>query len=92
MTSPAARTATAATEAELPAPGISPTPTGPIPVPRAGDPRLDVPAVTQALLGSWPEVRRTARERARRRVRAREGERPARASTSTLARPTRGRT
>ena len=42
------------------------TPTGPIPVPPAGTPRLDVEAVSTALLGRWAEVRRTARERAAR--------------------------
>ena len=42
------------------------TPTGPIPVPPAGTPRLQVEAVSPALLGRWAEVRRTARERAAR--------------------------
>ncbi|GAA1720048.1 acyl-CoA dehydrogenase [Brachybacterium phenoliresistens] len=40
-------------------------PTGPIPVPAAGAPRLDVDAVAEALLGDWAELRRAARERAR---------------------------
>ncbi|MCG7308717.1 acyl-CoA dehydrogenase [Brachybacterium sp. ACRRE] len=44
----------------------SATPTGPIPVPRDGDPRLDVDAVTRALLGKWAETRLEARERAAR--------------------------
>ncbi|GAA1329264.1 acyl-CoA dehydrogenase [Brachybacterium rhamnosum] len=42
------------------------TPTGPLPVPPAGGPRLDVEAVSAALLGRWAEVRREARERAAR--------------------------
>ncbi|MFC0673074.1 acyl-CoA dehydrogenase family protein [Brachybacterium hainanense] len=40
-------------------------PTGPIPVPAAGAPRLDVPAVAEALLGDWAQARRASRERAR---------------------------
>ncbi|MDN5688912.1 MAG: acyl-CoA dehydrogenase family protein [Brachybacterium sp.] len=44
----------------------SATPTGPIPLPPRGANRLDVEAVTEALLGSWAESRRTARERAAR--------------------------
>ncbi|MFC7465937.1 acyl-CoA dehydrogenase [Brachybacterium sp. GCM10030252] len=41
-------------------------PTGPIPVPPEGSARLDVEAVSEALLGRWAETRRTARERAAR--------------------------
>lgn len=59
MTAPAAR----ALPDTLPAAGTSPTPTGPIPVPPPGSPRIDVPALTEVLLGSWAEVRRAARDR-----------------------------
>jgi acyl-CoA oxidase len=41
-------------------------PTGPIPVPPPGAPRLDVPAVTEMLLGHWKEIRLASRERAER--------------------------
>lgn len=44
----------------------SPTPTGPIPVPADGSPRLDIEMVSEALLGSWADARRDARERAAR--------------------------
>ncbi|GAA1489024.1 acyl-CoA dehydrogenase [Brachybacterium sacelli] len=44
----------------------SATPTGPIPVPPSGAARLDVEAVAEALLGSWADTRRAARERAAR--------------------------
>ncbi|MDO5661976.1 MAG: acyl-CoA dehydrogenase family protein [Brachybacterium sp.] len=44
----------------------SPTPTGPIPVPPDGAPRIDIAAVSELLLGSWASTRREARERARR--------------------------
>ncbi|MGO3501807.1 MAG: acyl-CoA dehydrogenase family protein [Brachybacterium tyrofermentans] len=44
----------------------SPTPTGPIPVPPSGADRLDVPAVSEALMGKWADARRTARVRAAR--------------------------
>ena len=45
------------------APRTSTTPTGPIPVPPAGEPRLNVPVVAQALKGRWAEHRDFARER-----------------------------
>ena len=61
---PTTTTSTAAsTPAARPA---STTPTGPIPVPADGSPRLDVERVSEALLGRWAETRRTARERAAR--------------------------
>ncbi|HEX7352304.1 acyl-CoA dehydrogenase [Brachybacterium sp.] len=41
-------------------------PTGPIPIPPGGDPRLDVAQVSEALLGKWAGARRAARERAAR--------------------------
>ena len=41
-------------------------PTGPIPVLPSGADRLDVDLVSEALLGDWADVRRTARERAAR--------------------------
>ncbi|WP_193103379.1 acyl-CoA dehydrogenase [Brachybacterium sp. FME24] len=41
-------------------------PTGPIPVPPAGSARLDVEAVSGALMGAWAETRHAARERAAR--------------------------
>jgi acyl-CoA oxidase len=60
MTTSTKSTATAHDE------GTGTAPTGPIPVPGAGSPRLDVEAVSTALLGRWADVRRTARERAAR--------------------------
>ena len=67
-------TAETSTTASAPAPtaargtdaAASPTPTGPIPVPADGSPRLDVEMVSEALLGSWADARRDARERAAR--------------------------
>ncbi|APX32711.1 acyl-CoA dehydrogenase [Brachybacterium sp. P6-10-X1] len=44
----------------------SAVPTGPIPLPPQGGDRLDIEAVSEALLGSWAESRRAARERAAR--------------------------
>jgi acyl-CoA oxidase len=41
-------------------------PTGPIPLPPGGAPRLDVEHVAEALLGRWADARRSARERAAR--------------------------
>src|SRR5699024_11473440 len=46
--------------------GTTADPTGPIPLPPGGSPRLDVEQVSEALLGQWAEARRTARERAAR--------------------------
>ncbi len=45
---------------------ISTTPTGPIPVPPPGAPRIDIPLVSAALKGRWAETRDIARERAAR--------------------------
>ena len=67
-------TADTSTTASAPAPtaargtdaAASPTPTGPIPVPADGSPRLDIEMVSEALLGSWADARRDARERAAR--------------------------
>ena len=41
-------------------------PTGPVPVPPGGSPRLDIEQVSEALLGRWADARREARERAAR--------------------------
>ncbi|WP_010535330.1 acyl-CoA dehydrogenase [Brachybacterium squillarum] len=41
-------------------------PTGPIELPPDGTARLDVPAVSRALMGAWAETRETARQRAAR--------------------------
>ncbi|HIY23710.1 MAG TPA: acyl-CoA dehydrogenase family protein, partial [Candidatus Brachybacterium merdigallinarum] len=59
-------TADAATTSTTPSGATTATPTGPIPVPPSGSARLDVAAVSTALLGSWAEARRTGRERATR--------------------------
>ena len=59
-------TADAATTSTTPSGATTATPTGPIPVPPSGSARLDVAAVSTALLGSWAEARRTGRERAAR--------------------------
>ena len=75
MTAPTARTATTAaqsTTAQASAAQAAetrrriPAPTGPIPVPPPGAPRLDVGLVTEMLLGDWADARRAARESARR--------------------------
>lgn len=67
-TATAPTTPTAPSDAATTAPdrAASPTPTGPIPVPADGSPRLDVEMVSEALLGSWADARRDARERAAR--------------------------
>lgn len=66
MTTPA-RTAPARTAPEAEAAGrLTPTPTGPIPVPPEGSPRLDIGLVREALMGDWAPTREAARERAAR--------------------------
>jgi acyl-CoA oxidase len=54
------------TTVRTPPPPAAPPPTGPIPVPAADSPRLDVELVSEALLGRWAEARRVARDRAAR--------------------------
>src|SRR5699024_4354965 len=60
------RTASAPTAITPPAAEPTADPTGPIPVPSGGAPRLDTAQHSQALLGRWADTRRAARERATR--------------------------